>query len=159
MRMKARLALFGASTLVLVLATPFALRAQGDSTTSAVADAPGSIDGTWRGGLEVLGQGLEITIRIRTAEDGLSGTIDIPAQNAADIPLETVSYAAPKVHFELMGSPGLAVFDGVAHGDSIHGDFTQATVAGTFTLGREASPEGGEDGPDQAGDGDAGPGR
>jgi len=157
---KARRAPLWASALVLVAVVPLSLAAQEDSTPVAVATgAPESIDGAWKGGLEVLGQGLEIAITFRSAAGGLSGSIDIPAQGASDVPLEAVSYEAPKVHFELVGGPGLAVFDGVAEGDSIRGEFTQATVAGTFTLGREESPRGADaDGSDEAGDGDGGPG-
>lgn len=109
-------------------------------TTMALAqDAP---DGTWNGAISIQGQQLNINVHFATADDALSAKIDIPQQGATGIPLQNVSYEAPKVHFELQAGPGLATFDGELQEDgTISGTFKQAGFEGTFSL-EQAKEEG-----------------
>ncbi len=103
------------------------------------SDAPQqdrSIDGLWEGSLSVAGATLQISVSFATNSDGLGATIDIPQQGATGIALANVSYVPPKVHFELTGGAGLAVFDGEQRGDSISGSFTQAGFEGSFAIAR-----------------------
>jgi pimeloyl-ACP methyl ester carboxylesterase len=93
-----------------------------------------SIDGRWEGAILVLGTELGFGVDFVTADTTLTATMDIPDQNAFNLPLLSVSFADPTVHFELLGGPGLAVFDGTVEGDSIGGAFTQAGINGTFWL-------------------------
>lgn len=93
--------------------------------------------GRWEGAILVLGSELGIGVQFAAEEDGLSATIDIPQQGAMGLPLQNVSYDPPRVHFELMGGPGLAIFAGTLAGDSIGGSFSQSGVTGTFHLARE----------------------
>jgi pimeloyl-ACP methyl ester carboxylesterase len=90
--------------------------------------------GRWTGAILVLGSELGMTVTFTAADSGLSATMDIPQQSAKGLRLQKVSYEAPAVHFELMGGPGLAVFDGTLEGDSITGSFVQSGVQGTFWL-------------------------
>ena len=90
--------------------------------------------GRWDGAILVLGGELGMSVEFTTGDSGLSATMDIPQQSAKGLPLRQVRYEAPSVHFELLGGPGLAVFDGQLQGDSITGSFTQSGVTGTFYL-------------------------
>jgi dienelactone hydrolase len=93
-----------------------------------------TIVGHWEGSIKIGGQELIIKTDFKAAEAGLSATIDIPQQNAKDLPLKNVRYEHPKVHFELPAGPGLAIFDGERKDSLITGKFTQAGMEGTFSL-------------------------
>jgi pimeloyl-ACP methyl ester carboxylesterase len=95
--------------------------------------------GRWEGAILVLGSELGIGVQFVRGADAWSATIDIPQQGAMGLPLRNVTVDPPRVHFELMGGPGLAVFDGALAGDSITGTFTQSGVEGTFHLAREGA--------------------
>jgi pimeloyl-ACP methyl ester carboxylesterase len=90
--------------------------------------------GRWEGAIVVLGSELGMSVDFTTGDSGLSATMDIPQQSAKGLPLRQVRYEAPTVHFELLGGPGLAVFEGTLDGDSIVGSFSQSGVTGTFYL-------------------------
>ncbi len=90
--------------------------------------------GRWDGAIVVLGSELGMSVEFTMGDSGLTATMDIPQQSAKGLPLRQVRYAAPTVHFELLGGPGLAVFEGTLAGDSITGSFTQSGVTGTFYL-------------------------
>jgi pimeloyl-ACP methyl ester carboxylesterase len=94
-----------------------------------------SLTGQWDGAILVLGTELPINVHFADG-DTLTATIDIPVQGAMGLPLLRVSRDDDRVHFELMGGPGLAVFDGHLDGDSIGGTFEQSGVSGTFGLRR-----------------------
>jgi hypothetical protein len=81
-----------------------------------------------------MGSELKIEVTFKTAGTGLSATIDIPQQGAANLPLTAVRYEAAKVHFELQAGPGLAVWDGELGNGEISGRFTQGGAEGTFVL-------------------------
>ena len=99
-------------------------------TGSAPLDAQQpDVVGRWDGAILVLGSELGIGVQFSAGEDGLSATIDIPQQGAMGLPLQNVSFESPRVHFELMGGPGLAIFDGTLAGDSIGGSFSQSTIS------------------------------
>lgn len=104
----------------------------GFTTTAFAQDAP---TGTWNGAITIQGQELTINVHFATEEDTLTAKIDIPQQGATGLPLQNVSYEAPKVHFELAAGPGLATFDGEIQEDgTISGTFKQAGYEGTFAL-------------------------
>ncbi|KPK09045.1 MAG: hypothetical protein AMS20_01095 [Gemmatimonas sp. SG8_28] len=94
------------------------------------------VQGRWEGAILVLGSELGIGVQFVKDADAWSATIDIPQQGAMGLPLRNVTVELPRVHFELMGGPGLAVFDGALTGDSIAGTFIQSGVEGTFHLAR-----------------------
>jgi len=88
----------------------------------------------WEGAISILGSELVINVDFTVAGDSLKATIDIPQQGAKALALKNVSLKAPRIHFELPAGPGLAVFDGEVHADSMKGEFSQAGVAGKFHL-------------------------
>lgn len=93
-----------------------------------------SVEGSWSGAILVLGGELGMSVHFTRSDSALTATMDIPQQGAAKLPLRNVRFEPPTVHFELLGGPGLAVFDGELHGDSIGGSFEQSGVNGTFWL-------------------------
>jgi len=99
---------------------------------SAIAQQ--SIVGHWEGSIKIQGQELMINVDFKTADSGLSATIDIPQQKGKGLPLKNVRYEYPKVHFELPAGPGLAVFDGERNDSTIAGTFMQAGMSGTFSI-------------------------
>lgn len=99
------------------------------------AVAQDALVGTWNGSISIQGQALNINVHFATEEEALMAKIDIPQQGATGLPLQNVSYEAPKVHFELQAGPGLATFDGELQEDgTISGTFAQAGIQGTFSL-------------------------
>jgi pimeloyl-ACP methyl ester carboxylesterase len=101
--------------------------------------AQGPLDGKWAGAIEIQGISLAIEVTFTTTPQGLAAAIDIPQQGAKGLPLRNVSYAPPKVHFELPAGPGLAVFDGALKDNAIAGTFQQGVAAGAFTIRRGAA--------------------
>ena len=57
------------------------------------------IDGDWEGAIVVLGQEIGIVVHLTTSDDGLTGTIDVPMQGAAGLPLSEL----PKQGFKYFG--------------------------------------------------------
>lgn len=98
------------------------------------SSAQESVEGSWTGAILVLGGALGMSVHFARNDSGLTATMDIPQQGAAKLPLRNVRFEPPTVHFELLGGPGLAVFDGELSGDSIGGSFAQSGVNGTFWL-------------------------
>jgi hypothetical protein len=97
--------------------------------------------GQWQGKIALPGAGLEIIVAL-AEEDGVwSGTIDVPAQGAAGIPLHDITVASDALRFEMLSGPQLAAFDGQVQPDgSIRGAFTQSGFEGTFELARPQEP-------------------
>ena len=93
-----------------------------------------SIVGHWEGSIKIQGQELFINVDVNSADAGLAATIDIPQQNAKGLSLKNVRYQHPIVHFELPAGPGLATFEGERTDSLIAGKFTQAGMAGVFSL-------------------------
>jgi CubicO group peptidase (beta-lactamase class C family) len=107
----------------------------------AGAYAQATPEGHWEGAIALPAAQLEIHVDLKQS-GGWQGTIDIPQQGAADLPLQAVRFEPPEVHFELQAGPGLAVFDGKLDGDKITGDFTQAGAKFAFSLERKAAASG-----------------
>jgi len=87
-----------------------------------------SIIGDWDGTLQVTGFSLEMSISIIDGEDGIEGTLDIPAQNVDDMEMADVTLQGTDLYFALPKVPGKATYSGVLNAtqDTISGSFTQA---------------------------------
>jgi pimeloyl-ACP methyl ester carboxylesterase len=97
--------------------------------------------GRWEGTILINGQSVTIVVAVTDSTEGLKGTIDVPQQNAKGLPLLNVRYTAPKVHFELQGTIGLATFDGELNADRVTGTLEQPGVKGTFELKRATASQ------------------
>lgn len=98
------------------------------------AFAQSVIDTTWSGNIEVLGTKIGIITYFKTENGALNGTMDIPEQSAMGMELSKVSFSNPNIHFELQGSSGIGVFEGIYFVDSISGTFSQSGINGRFRL-------------------------
>ena len=130
--------------VALTLAISVGILTAGWAGTSVVAAAqPVSPAGTWEGSVSVPGSELKIAVTLRQVSGAAwSGTIDIPAQGARDMPLGNVTVAGSDVSFALPVLPGSPTFKGTlsADGGSITGTFAQAGQTAPFRLQRRADP-------------------
>jgi hypothetical protein len=84
-------------------------------------------------------QPIVLHIACREAQD--SATVDLPDFGALEIPASKFSMEHGTVHFELVGDTSTAVFDGIAVGDTIHGNWKDGDLAGKFELRRKTKQE------------------
>ena len=89
---------------------------------------------------------LEIAVTLQVEGDALQGSIDIPAQGAAGLPLQAIETEGPRIRFAIAGVPGDPTFDGVLSEGRIEGSFTQSGATLPFVLVREGGEpsEGGQ---------------
>lgn len=109
----------------------------------AVASAETPLAGRWTGAIELPGQRLEITVQIAGSGDAWSGTIDIPAQNARNLPLSSFDVSSSAVRFSIAGVPGDPTFHGTRLPENagvIAGQFTQGGQTFAFRLERSGAP-------------------
>jgi pimeloyl-ACP methyl ester carboxylesterase len=102
------------------------------------ASAQTALVGRWEGRITVLGSQLGFSISVTQSGATLKGTMDVPQQGAAGIPLKTVTLDGTKVKLEMSG-PSPAVMDGELKDDVISGKFEQAGIVGSFELKRAAA--------------------
>lgn len=122
----------------------FSLKKANESQTEVAEEALPKfkpIVGLWNGAIKAAGHSLGFAMTFKTKNGELVSTIDIREQNGFGIPLNNVRFDSSKVHCELSGGRGVAVFDGELSGDSVHGTFTQAGIAGTFHMVRGVAKE------------------
>jgi hypothetical protein len=94
--------------------------------------------GRWEGSIEAPGEPLVVKVDLEQADGAWSGTIDIPAQGASDLPLSDVTVDGATVQFTIAGVPGDPTFEGTLADSEISGEFTQGPARLPFRLGREA---------------------
>lgn len=114
-------------TLTPLVAAAFALGAP----PVQAQDDPSAV-GSWSGTLVAGPQQIEIIFHVAAADDGLTGTMDVPAQGATGIPLTTVTFTDGTLVMTFP-VPGGGRYEGTVDGS---GD----TIAGTFTQGGQPFP-------------------
>jgi pimeloyl-ACP methyl ester carboxylesterase len=131
--------------VAIFLAVVVSLRVCGSTEVQAAAQGrTADLVGTWEGAIDVAGASLEIRMEFFTQPPPyVTGTIDIPAQNATALRVRSVRLEGTNVRFELPLGTADAIFDGTYEGDRISGTFVQGPATGTFWLERtvEAPPE------------------
>jgi dienelactone hydrolase len=100
----------------------------------------GDPSGHWEGAIVLPNGELVIRVDLSLSGDQWAGTIDIPAQGAAGLPLTAVRVSADSVAFAIAHIPGDPAFRGVMGADGIRGDFVQWGQTLPFHLGRETLP-------------------
>jgi hypothetical protein len=98
------------------------------TTGQGTATQGAGVAGSWQGAIELPQAKLDITVDLAQQADGAwTGTIDIPAQQAKDLPLEPVTVEGDTVKFAIKGLPGDPTFEGkLDEKGEISGIFTQA---------------------------------
>lgn len=110
------------------------------SCTPLSAQSP--LTGNWEGYIEIQGTRLTIKTHFSEAQDSVSGTIDIPQQGAAGLPLRDIETPGDSVAFSFQAGPGLAVFKGHFTSDQqIKGTFYQRGMSFPFQLSRASQNE------------------
>lgn len=108
----------------------------------AAAETP-TAAGHWEGAIQIPGTALEVRVDLATGEGSAwKGDIDIPAQNAKDLPLSAIQVEGSSVSFAIAGIPGAPTFKGTlaADGQSLGGDFSQGGQTFSFKLERKPEP-------------------
>ncbi|MGI8313576.1 alpha/beta hydrolase [Halobacillus mangrovi] len=91
------------------------------------------IAGEWRGAIQVPNQPLEIEVTFEK-ENGIKGSITIPAQNVEGFSLTDIQLQEKQLSFQMLISGQSLNFSGVMEGDEIRGTFTQAGQSFPFNL-------------------------
>ncbi len=108
---------------------------------SVAAPAPAQdvepFDGHWEGSISLPTGELVIKVDLTQQGNALAGTIDIPLQGAAGLPLDRFHIEDDGVRFLIKGVPGDPTFNGKLANGEISGDFVQGGASYPFTLGRE----------------------
>jgi uncharacterized protein len=115
-----------------------ALGALAAGTPAAAAEPTLDLAGHWEGEIALPTGALQVMLDFTAAGDGWSGTIDIPAQSAAGLPLVGIAVDGDHARFTIDGVPGAPTFDGSLRDGELRGDFTQGAARLAFRLGREA---------------------
>lgn len=86
-----------------------------------------NISGDYEGQISIPGNALNIILHLTEDDRRLTGTMDIPQQNAKDLKLDQVKYQKGEISFSLPDVPGSASFQGLWKWevDSITGTFKQ----------------------------------
>jgi len=120
-----------------VMLTMLAAFAWSLSATPAATAPP--VVGDWQGALSAGGSSLRMVLHVTQDADGkLSGTMDSPDQGATGIPLSSISFKSPDLHFEIQRIGGS--YDGKINKDNteIAGDWKQGGGSFPLTLKRAA---------------------
>lgn len=100
--------------------------------------AQSDMRGHWSGKLDTPGGSLGMEVDLDKTANGWIGSISIPAQGAAGIPLDAVTFNDGKGSFQIKGAPGTPTFAGTlsADGKSLEGTFSQGTASLPLKLTR-----------------------
>ncbi|MEX2456380.1 MAG: alpha/beta fold hydrolase [Balneolaceae bacterium] len=110
--------------------------------TSLIAQENSGIEGEWNGFININGQELTISLTFMNTYDELDGSIDIPQQNAFNLPVEVTLSQPDSLEFEFQTGTGSAVFNASLNNpspDSINGMFTQSGMTFPFSLQRNGN--------------------
>lgn len=98
------------------------------------------VEGSWRGAIDVYGDELAIQITFSYSDNELDGTLDIPQQQAYNLPIEVTSAVGDEINFQFETGSGPAIFYGVwsAENRSIIGEFEQLGERFPFYLNKQS---------------------
>ncbi len=97
------------------------------------------IEGEWSGYINLNGQALAINLTFMNTYNEIDGSIDIPQQNAFNLPVDVTLIQSDSLVFEFQTGTGAAVFSASLSStapDSISGRFTQTNMSFPFFLER-----------------------
>lgn len=104
----------------------------------AQTGAQNGMRGHWSGALDTPAGPLTMEVDLDNPGSGWIGSVSIPAQGIAGLPLEAISFAEGKGSFRLKGVPGDPTFTGTLSpdGKSMQGTFVQGTASLPLKLAR-----------------------
>ena len=98
------------------------------------------VEGDWRGAIDVYGDELTIQVTFSYSDNELDGTLDIPQQQAYNLPIEVTRAVGDEINFQFETGSGPAIFFGVwnAAEQSIIGEFEQLGERFPFHLNKQS---------------------
>tara|TARA_R100001143_G_C3360945_1_gene135544 strand:+ start:1150 stop:2529 length:1380 start_codon:yes stop_codon:yes gene_type:complete len=98
------------------------------------------VEGVWNGAININGNDLTIQVTFSYSDGELDGTINIPQQQAFNLPIEVTLAEGDEITFQFETGSGPAVFFGVWNEEdqSILGDFEQMTQRFPFQLYKQS---------------------
>ena len=102
--------------------------------TLALMAQAATLDGRWRGKIDIPGAPLEFMVDLARQEQAYRGAITIPSQGLAGFPLADVQIDDGAVSFAMAGIPGTPRFSGSRTDDHIAGEFTQSGQTFSFSM-------------------------
>lgn len=108
-------------------------------TSPTHAQQYSEVEGIWRGSIDVYGNELNIQIIFSYSDGELDGTLDIPQQQAYNLPIEVIRTEDEEVTFQFETGTGPAIFYGIwsAVDRSIVGEFEQLEERFPFYLNKQ----------------------
>ena len=113
---------------------PLALALLLSGIAAGAAAAQDAIVGDWQGTLEIPGATLPLIFHITQTDDGLTATLDSPAQGSSGIPVSRVVFEPPRIGLEVAAVNG--GYAGELDGDTITGTWSQNGGELALTLER-----------------------
>jgi uncharacterized protein len=101
--------------------------------------AQSSLEGDWIGGLDFGNSWQYINLHLKSENQSIVGTLDLPEQGRMGIPLKGVVVISSQIHIEWQEQSGLAILDGQLKDGAISGEFKQGATKATFGLVRVAN--------------------
>ncbi len=98
------------------------------------------IVGQWTGAINIQGQDLNISVMFTSSNGEVDGVLDIPQQNAFNLPVDVPYLSADSVHFEFQTGMGVASFHSLIDQpvpNELKGVFKQSGMEFPFYLERE----------------------
>jgi len=98
------------------------------------------IEGIWNGAIDLNGNELAIRITFSYTDGELDGTLDIPQQQAFNLPIEVTRAEGEEITFQFETGSGPAIFDGIwsEMDESIIGEYVQNSLRFPFYLNKES---------------------
>jgi pimeloyl-ACP methyl ester carboxylesterase len=107
-------------------------------TWSAALFAQQTIEGEWKGAVNVQAQQLVVEFDIEKEADAFSGIINIPQQGAMGLNLTTVEQHGDSIRFAFFTGSGDGVFEGIFSSDSlITGTYSQGPASFLFEIKKQ----------------------
>lgn len=105
-------------------------------TSPAKAQQYAEVEGVWNGAIDVYGNELTIQVTFSYSDGELDGTLNIPQQQAFNLPIEVIRAVDEEIHFQFETGSGPAIFYGLwsVTDQSIVGEFEQLEERFPFQL-------------------------
>ncbi len=104
----------------------------------AIAIDNSDLVGRWEGEIDISGQKLGVIVKINKNKEGLTGSLDIPAQGAMGIPLGKIESTGDEVILTVPQLQGNVKFRGMLKNNKITGKFEQSGYKFPFELNKVA---------------------
>ena len=102
------------------------------------------LQGNWSGSIEINDENLRINIIFSYSDGILDGSLDIPQQNAFNLPIEVLVFEDERIEFQFQTGSGPAIFSGRLYNGEPHiiGEFEQLGEKFPFSLRKRPSTQG-----------------